>query len=101
MGIYLDEYITNKQSENSKDKDLTSQNAGGRKDLLSKYLVVSSSSSSWSNPATDSLIENNMQSSATDGLVGLTQQQIIGNVVSILSILSMIACVTNKHSSTL
>ncbi|KAL5332080.1 hypothetical protein ACEPPN_001624 [Leptodophora sp. 'Broadleaf-Isolate-01'] len=85
MGIYLDEYITNKQSENSKDKDLTSQNAGGRKDLLSKYLVVSSSSSSWSNPATDSLIENNMQSSATDGLVGLTQQQIIGNVFNSLT----------------
>ncbi|KAH9207234.1 cytochrome P450 [Leptodontidium sp. 2 PMI_412] len=67
MGIYLDEYITNKQSENSKDKDLTSQNAGGRKDLL------------------NSLIENNMQSSATDGLVGLTQQQIIGNVFNSLT----------------
>ncbi|KAG4439068.1 hypothetical protein IFR05_005459 [Cadophora sp. M221] len=67
MGTYLDEYITNKQPESSTNKDRASQNTGGRKDLL------------------NSLIENNMQSSSIDGLIGLTQQQIIGNVFNSLT----------------
>ncbi|KAH7317942.1 cytochrome P450 [Rhexocercosporidium sp. MPI-PUGE-AT-0058] len=62
MGIHLDEYITNKQSGNSTEKFMSSRHSVGKNDLL------------------NSLIDNNMQSPASEGLVGLTQQQIIGNV---------------------
>ncbi|PVH74797.1 cytochrome P450 [Cadophora sp. DSE1049] len=67
MGTYLDEYVTNKQSKGPVDEAISLEKSGEQSNLL------------------NSLIESNTQTSPEGGLVGLTKQQIIGNVFNSLT----------------